>query len=148
MSQVRGFTMHLTECKGLIRLYWSQLKKLFTLDVFWTVGIFLYCFLIPHWSLVGAVNYFKSHSRVFASLHTLAAVVYFLDILNRDTGWFRALLVDTWYDRVLVHWDQVVVFYVAIQSIETGSTYYLNSNRAVCYEKNHIRIACTCKNRI
>lgn len=26
-NQVKGFTMELTECKGLIRLYWSQLNS-------------------------------------------------------------------------------------------------------------------------
>lgn len=84
--------MQLTECKGLIRLYWAQLNSL-TLNVFLSVGgtttVFQHCLL------VGAASNFRSHSRVFASPCTPAAAAWYPETPDRGTEQSRALLEDT-----------------------------------------------------
>ena len=84
--------MQLTGCKGLIRLYCTQLNSL-TLNVFLSVDVTTTIF--QHCSSVGAASYFRSHSRVFASPCTPGAVAWYSETPDRDTEQSRASLEDT-----------------------------------------------------
>lgn len=82
--------MQLTECKGLIRLYWAQLRALDFVSL--SVGVTT---VVQHCLLVGAASYFRSHSRVFASPCTPAAAAWHSETQDRGTEQSRASLEDT-----------------------------------------------------
>lgn len=85
--------MQLTGCKGLIRLYWTQLNSL-TLNIFLSVGVTTTVFQHSSRQLV-LPSYFRSHSRVFASPCTPGVVAWYSETPDRDTEQSRASLGDT-----------------------------------------------------